>query len=500
VARRSGLQAEVLASLALVMAAATGVLAVVLVAWHEAALQPVLASALAQEARSPAAAHPVVPGTRWWTLRPDAPPRPRQGSGLPAAETLELAARAREEGVPLLQMGGGEGVIRVAVPLDRNRMAVAELSEEATARLERAPRRVALAVLLADAAIFTIFGATLLRRRLVLPLRRLRDAAEAIARGERGARVQVEGAAETADLAEAFNAMSDGLERRTASLEKAVTDLRSANEDLRRARVGLDRNERLAAVGRLAAGVAHEVGNPMGAILAFLDLARRDTGLSETGQSHLTRAVGEGERVRRILRQLLDFSRPARGVPAPVDLGQAAEEVAGLVRAKHRYDGVSISVERSSVAPIAWADPGAVTQILLNLVLNAADAALQAEAPAVTLRIEPTVRARREGDAEAFVQARSRSDAVACQVEDSGSGVALEDHERIFDPFYTTKDPGEGTGLGLANAQRLAEENGGSVELAPSAGTGACFVLTLPARLPSSEGLGSTQVRASRST
>lgn len=499
-ARRSGLQAEVLASLALVMAAATGVLAVVLVAWHEAALQPVLAAALAQEARFPTTAHPVVPGTRWWSLRPDAPPRPRKGTGLPEPETLDLAARARSEGVTLLQMGGGDGVMRVAVPLDRNRMAVAELPAEATARLERAPRRVALGVLLADAAVFTIFGASLLRRRLVLPLRRMRDAAEAIARGEWGARVPVEGAAETADLADAFNTMSDALERRTDALEKAVSDLRSANDDLRRARAGLDRNERLAAVGRLAAGVAHEVGNPMGAILAFLDLVRRDQGLSDEGRSHLQRAVGEGERVRRILRQLLDFSRPARGVPAPVDLGDVAEEVAGLVRAQRRYESVSIEVERSAVAPLAWADPGAVTQILLNLVLNAADAARESEAPAVTVRVEPSVRAQRAGDTDRDVQKRRHFDAVTCRIQDSGPGVPEEDRERIFDPFYTTKEPGEGTGLGLANALRLAEESGGGVELAPSPGEGACFVLRLPAVATDPAPSGEPQVRRSRST
>jgi signal transduction histidine kinase len=353
-------------------------------------------------------------------------------------------------------------------------------------------------VLLADAVIFTWFGVGLMRQRLVLPLRRLRDAAEAIAAGDAGARAPEEGARETAELAAAFNAMVAALAGRSEALAKAVGDLRAANQDLRRARAGLERAERLAAVGRLAAGVAHEVGNPMGAILAFLDLAARDAGLSEAGRSHLARAGREGERVREILRRLLDFSRPARGVAAALDLAAAAEETAALVRAQQRYAGVEIRVEARPDAPRAWADPHAVAQILLNLVLNAADAARASAEPRVRLCVRGAGRARRAEDAPGSEAARRHPDAVECAVEDSGPGVAEEDRERIFDLFFTTKAPGEGTGLGLANAQRLAEENDGALELAASAAGagGACFVLRLPAA--AAPGDGDSEVRAPR--
>jgi len=481
---------EVLASLALLMACATGVLAVVLVTHQERILHPLLASALAREARTPGAPGPgLVPGTHWWVVAPDGAVRPRQpGSPSPDAESLELARRAREEGAAVLQTGGG-GAIHFAAPLgEGGGTAVARLPAEASARLGSAPRRVALGVLLADALIFTAFGASVLRRRLVLPLRRLRDAAEAVARGDDAARVPEEGAAEAADLAAAFNAMNEALERRTGALEKAVADLRATNAELRQARAGLDRAERLAAVGRLAAGVAHEVGNPMGAVLAFLDLVSREPGLSAQGREHLARAAREGERVREILRQLLDFSRPARGAPARVDLVAAAEETVALVRAQRRYAGIEFQVSREGNPPPAWADPHVVSQVLLNLVLNAGDAVRGQPAGHVHLHIRPAALAVRAGQPAEAARRRRAPDAVECIVSDDGPGVADTDRERVFDPFFTTKEPGEGTGLGLANALRFAEEAGGQLELEPGApGDGARFALRLPAA-PSAAG------------
>lgn len=498
--RRAGLLAEVLASLALVMAAATGVLAVVLVAHHESAQRALLGAALAAEARAGSGHRPVVPGTQWWLVAPDGAARAREAGALaPDPGTLALADEARRAGAALLRTGGAGQPLRFATPVDATgAVAAARVPPEAAGRLIATPRRVALGVLLADAVIFTWFGVGLMRQRLVLPLRRLRDAAEAIAAGDAGARAPEEGARETAELAAAFNAMVAALAGRSEALAKAVGDLRAANQDLRRARAGLERAERLAAVGRLAAGVAHEVGNPMGAILAFLDLAARDAGLSEAGRSHLARAGREGERVREILRRLLDFSRPARGVAAALDLAAAAEETAALVRAQQRYAGVEIRVEARPDAPRAWADPHAVAQILLNLVLNAADAARASAEPRVRLCVRGAGRARRAEDAPGSEAARRHPDAVECAVEDSGPGVAEEDRERIFDLFFTTKAPGEGTGLGLANAQRLAEENDGALELAASAAGagGACFVLRLPAA--AAPGDGDSEVRAPR--
>jgi signal transduction histidine kinase len=222
----------------------------------------------------------------------------------------------------------------------------------------------------------------------------------------------------------------------------------------------------------------------MGAVLAFLDLARRAPELSQATRGHVERAAREGERVRGILRQLLDFSRPPRARRVAVALPPLCEEVAALLRAQRRYAGIAIRVEAEAAAPAALADPGIVSQILLNLLLNAADALCAAATPdpCIRVRVRPAALRVRAGEGPGAAEARREPDAVACLVVDNGPGVPAEDRERIFDPFFTTKPVGEGTGLGLANALRFAEECGGRLELRePEAGAGACFALTLPA-------------------
>jgi two-component system NtrC family sensor kinase len=484
-ARRRGLQSDVLVSLSVVMVMATTVVAAMLVKTHEAHVSQIrllAARALIEEARTPRGdGRESAPGIHWWVVEPTGRWAPRGPHSLALPEgAVELASEARRRGSPLLRAGPPwEAVLFAAEVGNAGEVAVAWLPPAV-------PRGWIAALMLAVVAVFTAFGAYLLRRQLVLPLQRLASAARSIADGESGARVPVDGVAEAADVAIAFNDMTEALEGRTGELEKAVSELRQSNESLRTARAGLARAERLAAVGRLAAGVAHEVGNPMGALLAFVDLALRDDGLSETSRRHLTRAAGEGERVRVILREVLDFSRPPRSVCEAVELPALCEKTADLVRAQRRYAGISIEVTSEGSPPAAVADPSGVAQIVLNVLLNAADA-LRSETPdpKIQIVVRPAALRVRAGEGAAAAGSRRRFDAVECVVRDNGPGIAEEDRERIFDPFFTTKAPGEGTGLGLSNAARFAEEFGGSLELAASPpGGGAEFVLRLPAAGP----------------
>jgi signal transduction histidine kinase len=484
VAQRRGLRSEVLLSLALLMGTAIAVLAALLLATHEShvrQLHGLAARSLAVDARSPLPWLPAnVPGMRWWWVDGAGRAQPRsQGAGAIDAESLALAAQARTRAQPLLRAGRPWQAIGFAAPFGSQGVAVAWLPPVAS-------RGLLAGVLVCALLVFTGFGAGVLRGRLVRPLERLAGAARAIAAGDLAARAPVEGVRETAEVALAFNAMTESLARRSQALEKAVAELRESNRLLRDARAGLDRAERLAAVGRLAAGVAHEVGNPMGALLAFLDLAGRDPGLGRAGREQLGRAQREGERVRAILRQLLDFASPPRAARVPVDLTRLCEETAALVRAQRRYREIRIEITAHGDPPPALADPTGVSQIMLNLLLNAADALGQGTpSPCIRVEVRPAARQARAGDADrAAAGGRRRCDAVECVVADNGPGVAPGDRERIFDPFFTTKPPGEGTGLGLSNALRFAEEFGGALELRPPRpGVGAEFVLRLPACL-----------------
>jgi two-component system NtrC family sensor kinase len=480
VARSRGLQTEVLLSLLVVMVTATAMLAGAWAHTHAAhvhRLRGLMMHALTEAARSPlTTAPPSPPGTRWWIVAADGRLRPQGGHAMPIDDvSQQLGEAARERGRPLLRSGPPWSATRFAAPTGSGRVAIAWLPPAVSPAL-------IFVLLAADVMAFTVFGAYLLRRQLVIPLQHVAAAARAIADGARDTRAPVGGIRETVEVATAFNEMSDALEEQSRDLVKAVSDLRERNRSLREARAGLDRAARLAAVGRLAAGVAHEVGNPMGAMLAFVDLAKRDARLSEESRSHLERALREGERVRAILRQLLDFSRPVRGACGPVDLSALCERTASLLRAQRRYSKIAIEVASHGEPPAAWADSNGVAQILLNLLLNAADALGPTGDPAIRVTIAPVARCVREGEDQAAAGGRDRFDAVQCLVADNGPGIADEDRERIFDPFFSTKPPGEGTGLGLSNAQRLAEEFGGSLELASKAGdAGAVFALRLPA-------------------
>ncbi|MDJ0865352.1 MAG: ATP-binding protein [Myxococcota bacterium] len=492
--RRAGLQAEVVLSLGLVMLAASGILTLLLIHHNEARLRDLLGRALLAEARGlPARSSPLLAGTDWWRVL-------RAGSvdAITAveeidAESVTLARQARERDAPLLQPGLPWASIRFAAPLGAGGdVAVARLPAAASWRLRGLPQLLASLFLVGNVVVFTAFGASLLRRRVVLPLRRLSAATRELADGAFGVRLPVEGPREAAELASAFNDMGEALARRTRALEKAVGDLRQTNAELRRARAGLDRAERLASVGRLAAGVAHEVGNPMGALLAFLGLAQRDPDCSDETRRHLERAAEQGERVRRILRQLLEFSRPPQSQRIPVDLAACAEEAIGLISAQRRYAHLRLSVERESSPGRALGDPGVVAQILLNLLLNAADAA-SADEPQVRLEVRDAALEMRRGEGRHAAAGRRRPDAVECVVADNGCGIPDEDRERIFDPFFTSKPPGEGTGLGLANSLRLAEELGGTLELvAPPPGMSTAFAF----RLPRVDSAGSCAVRS----
>jgi len=501
---RGGLLAEVVTSLGLVMLAATVVLAYLLLQHNEARLRDLLGRALVAEARAmPDQDRALVPGTAWWRIGAN-------GGAESIGDTQEridatterLAADARERGASLLRPGAPWEAIRFATPGPGGDVVVARLPSEASLRLRAAPLALVAALLALDVVVFTAFGASLLRRRVVAPLERLAAATRALGEGGFELRLPVEGPREAAEVAAAFNAMSEALQRRTSALEKAVADLRDVNAELRLTRGGLDRAQRLAAVGRLAAGVAHEVGNPLAAMLAFVGVAERDTRIADDTRSHLVRATQQGERVRRILRQLLEFSRPPRMECMPIDVAALAEETIGLVRAQRRYASVEFSVVRAADPPMASGDPGAVAQILLNLLLNAADAVTSCEpgVGAVQVQVRGARLAVRGGESRAATASRGTPDAVECVVADQGSGIAPEDAERLFDPFFTTKPAGEGTGLGLANSLRLAEELSGALEMVePPEGFRTAFCLRLRVAGSSAKGFAvRTEMRGER--
>jgi signal transduction histidine kinase len=482
---RAGLRSELVVQLGLLMTLAVIVLVATLSWAHERALAQVVGRALAAEARAAdSIGARVDPGTDWWIVQPDGSAAARGPVSAPLdARTRDLAQRAREADGAVVDGGAPWEPIRFAMGIDAaGRVAVARVPADFSRAFRALPLVVVAGLVCSTLGLFLGVGFLLLRTRVVDPLERLARAARELAESDGAVLVPVDGPAEAAHLANAFNEMSVALAERSKSLASAVADLRSANQELRRTQEGLARAERLAVVGRLAAGVAHEVGNPLGAILALTELVARDPGISEASRAHLAKAGSAGERVRRILGQLLDYSRPARPARAPFDLAAVARECRDLVCAQRTYQGISLDVEIEPNLPRALGDAGSAAQIVLNLALNAADACLPSEAPRVVIRVFAGPLRVRASETPRDVP-RARLDAVVCAVLDNGTGVASADRARVFDPFFTTKAPGRGTGLGLATAQRLAQEMEGELELSASAPEGFAteFTLRLPA-------------------
>jgi two-component system NtrC family sensor kinase len=253
---------------------------------------------------------------------------------------------------------------------------------------------------------------------------------------------------ELGDLAREMNAMCDRLEGETRARQQALAQLRHA--------------ERLNTVGRLAAGIAHELGTPLHVV--GLEAKRIAVGRAQ-GTAAIESAqvvVAQVERMSSIIRQLLDFARQRTPHPAPLQLGDIARATVQLVAALATRSGVVLEVTAEPAR--VDADAGQLQQVVTNLIVNA----LEASAAGSTVRVETGQRAQ-----SAFLR-----------VIDRGIGIASEALPRIFEPFFTTKDVGQGTGLGLAVAHGIVEEHGGRIEVESVLGQGAQFTVWLP----SSEG------------
>ncbi|HZI16939.1 MAG TPA: ATP-binding protein [Myxococcus sp.] len=256
----------------------------------------------------------------------------------------------------------------------------------------------------------------------------------------------------------ALQRMAEALRAEQALTRSQMESLREANSRLARAQTELVSSERLATVGRLAAGVAHEVGNPLSGILGYLSLARMKATTPEV-KDYLERIDHEVQRIDRIIRGLLELGRPGAGTLGPVEVGPVVETCVRLVRAAPELTGVDVAL---ALEPglLARGDSGPLSQIVINLLLNAA----QAMGGQGSVRVST----RREGGEARLV------------VEDSGPGIPPDVMPRLFEPFFTTKGR-QGTGLGLAVSLRLAQVMGGRLTAENAPGSGARFTVYLPA-------------------
>jgi signal transduction histidine kinase len=324
---------------------------------------------------------------------------------------------------------------------------VAIAASEPTRSVLRRSGLLLLLLAIADALLVLGLGFFVLTQVVVKPLGLLRRATNSMAAGDWEPSIAEEGPKEFAALASAFNQMKVSL---AVQREQII------------------RSEKLASVGQLAAGVAHEIGNPLAAILGYVDILRSD--LAGKGdlpladrRDALDRVKAETQRIHRIIRELLEFSRPSREDPVATDPLRVVQSAQALLAPQSRFREVCVvTVPAGDAWPNVMVAQSRLVQVFVNLMLNAADAMA--------------------GKGTLVVSCQKEREKVILAVADEGPGIPKENRRKVFDPFFTTKPVGQGTGLGLPVCRSIVESFGGTLELvAGEVGEGAKFVITLPA-------------------
>ena len=353
--------------------------------------------------------------------------------------------------------------LEVVVPSNDGAVAAILRTDDSAARAAPLVRLLGLYSLLVG-LVLLVAAYFALTRLIVRPLDALARAAERVAHGARRFSVPEGGARELVELGRNLHTMTEHLIREEEALRAKVDEVERATVSLKEAQDRLIRSERLASVGRLAAGLAHEVGNPIAALLGLEDLLLE--GGLEPGeqQDFLQRMRKETERINRILRDLLQFARAGEhhelvGAAAG-DIALAVADTAALIAPQKEMREVDLALSVPDGLPAVALGAEQLVQLVLNLLLNAVDAL--------------------DGGGHVRVSAHATRDGVQLIVEDDGPGVSALVRDRLFEPFVTTKEVGKGTGLGLAVCRGLVEAVGGSITLDTAFAAGARFVVDLP--------------------
>jgi signal transduction histidine kinase len=296
-------------------------------------------------------------------------------------------------------------------------------------------------------------------RRILRPLRQLREAAEAVGRGDFSRRIDGRADDELGDLAEALNHL-------TSSLQTSRAELAGAAESLQATQAQLIQSEKLSAVGQFVAGVAHELNNPLTAVIGFADLLVQTTA-DPTLRPHLERIARSAHRCHQIVQNLLGFARQHPPERVRLELNDVIDEVLQSVADDFRAGNVEIVREFAEGLPPILADRRQLQQVFIAVLGNGRQA-IQAFS----------------GKGRITLRTRGSGADVQVELADNGPGISAENLPRVFDPFFTTKPVGQGTGLGLSLCHGIVREHGGTISARSQPGQGASILITLPAFAP----------------
>ncbi len=270
-------------------------------------------------------------------------------------------------------------------------------------------------------------------------------------------------------LAESFNTMLHSLRQMKADLEEWGRTLEEKVEHRTQELISMQarvaQSERLASLGMLAAGVAHEVNNPLGGILALTALTLEDMPREDPNRENLEEVIKQTARCRDIVKGLLEFSRESEITAEPVDLNKILQETLSLVARQAHFFNIIVTSRFHPGLPPVMADGSQLQQVFLNVIINAVQAMEE------------------KGSLEITTRPCSENRFVEALISDSGPGIPPEKIDHIFDPFFTTKPSGQGTGLGLSIAYGIVRKHGGMITASGSLGQGTTFTIRIPAAL-----------------
>ena len=354
-------------------------------------------------------------------------------------------------------------IIRNGVPVGKAGLLLPLAAEQE--KLDRS-RQLFIAYFALDFVLLLGLGSFILSRIVVRPVNKLLAATEKITEGHYGQHLSISGCSELSLLAEAFNTMSERLQQKDNQVKSQVTALEKANSELRQAREETLRSEKMASIGLLAAGMAHEVGTPLSSIIGYAELLESDLTDSEILRDYAARISKESNRIDRIVRGLLEYSRPHSSNIEPVLIPPLVRDTLDLLSQQGALKQVTLSTRLDGSLPPVLADPHQLQQVLINLLLNSRDAAPDDGKIGVRMRLAGVTEDNRKY--------------LCLDVMDNGCGIPEANLKSIFDPFFTTKPPGKGTGLGLAISARIMEGFGGRITVRSSHGKGSCLTMWLP--------------------
>jgi len=367
----------------------------------------------------------------------------------------------------------------ISAPLLRNGSVVAGASLvlplKGIYKTLRRTQYIVLIYIFINAFVFSFLGFYRLSRIIVKPLQNLVKRAEEYQENNEIFFLDEKEGNEFNNLSKALNSMLKQIADDKERLRTTVMSLEKANVDLKQAQKEIVQAEKLASVGRLSSGIAHEIGNPIGIVVGYLELLKQNDISEEDKKEFILRTENEINRVNTIIKQLLDFSRPSSESVRLVSVHSIIGETVDVFKFQPLMSDIELNLNFIAENDLVMADPNQLRQVFLNLLINAGDAILSVEDHcngkiSITSKVVPILQA----------ESANHSNMLKISYIDNGSGISKENLGNIFDPFYTTKEPGKGTGLGLSVCFMIIQGIGGKIQASSEEGKGATINIYLP--------------------